>query len=60
MQEIKTKCKRGGTIKCTDNIDTLAETTLEIFKNYKINRPQENRVITKQLSTINTQVPYIK
>lgn len=25
-----------------------------------LNRPQENWVITKHLSTINTQVPYIK
>lgn len=49
-----------GMIKCTDNTHTPAKRTLEIFKNYKINRPQENWVITKQLSTINTQVPYIK
>lgn len=33
---------------------------LKLKKKKILNRPQENWVITKHLSTINTQVPYIK
>lgn len=41
-------------------IHKLAERTKKLKKHKTINRPQENWVITKQRSTINTQAPYIK
>ena len=60
MQKNKNQCSSQIRTINAQIIHTRWPKEQGILKNYKINRPQENWVITKQLSTINTQVPYIK